>query len=176
MGDAVELRLDGGVDLWIGVAEAIDGGAARAVGDLRQARRRDAGRVLRGGAGHVVLPDRLWKAGRGAVKPVTALGRSVARHDDLLQAVHQAGQTADDRVAGDQAGIGVGHDLVLVHVAAGQADDLARPGRLEQTLELLHNGRVRLGDRRLEGSVKADDVGHVPRAPLSYGVIAENAR
>src|SRR6476660_3559765 len=74
--------------------------------------------------------------------PSSAAARSVARHDDLLEAVHQAGQAAHHGVAGDEAGIGVGHDLVLVHVAASEADDLARSGGLEQALELLHDGRV----------------------------------
>ena len=52
--------------------------------------------------------------------------------------------------------------LSLVHVAAGEPDDLAGAGGVEQALQLLDDGRVRLAAiGGLIGPVEADDFCHV---------------
>ena len=55
-------------------------------------------------------------------------------------------------------GIGISDRLVTVNEAAGDADDLARPRRIQKPLQLLDNHLTRFGRCGNVSSVQADDV------------------
>src|SRR6476620_3232313 len=83
---------------------------------------------------------------------------SLALARDAQKPLLQALDATNHPEAGDVAGIGISDRLVTVNEAAGDADDLARPRRIQKPLQLLDNHLTRFGRCGNVSSVQADDV------------------